>query len=158
MQNEFRSKPVHVTKTFLPDTAEYVSILTGALKKGWITNHGDLERALTEKLKAYFNVPCLFSWLSGPAMYAAERLLPPRLPMWPRPQPLYGKELSPYSRISRRIRSCPRRKAWRPALRKRPGPFCAFMCSVFPHRLRNCRNLPTVTAFRFFLMPRMHLA
>ncbi len=65
MQNEFRSAPVHVTKTFLPDTAEYISVLADALKKSWITNHGDLERALTEKLKAYFNVPCLSLCANG---------------------------------------------------------------------------------------------
>lgn len=65
MQNEFCNSPVYVTKTYVPDTGEYVSILHEALEKNWITNHGELERRLTEKLKAYFNVPCLSLCANG---------------------------------------------------------------------------------------------
>ena len=57
MRNEFYSQPVQVTKTFLPDFDEYSVILDQALKKGWITNHGELERRLAEKLRRYFDVP-----------------------------------------------------------------------------------------------------
>lgn len=65
MRNEFYSQPVQVTKTFLPDFDEYSVILDQALKKGWITNHGELERRLAEKLRRYFDVPALCLCANG---------------------------------------------------------------------------------------------
>lgn len=65
MKNKFNAEPVHVTKTFLPDTAEYLAVLDKALKKGWITNHGELERELWEKLRKYFDVPHLSLCANG---------------------------------------------------------------------------------------------
>ncbi|WP_298067023.1 DegT/DnrJ/EryC1/StrS family aminotransferase [uncultured Mailhella sp.] len=65
MAYTFYRDPVLVTKTWLPDFSEYSGILEHALKKGWVTNHGDLERSLTERLKAYFDVPGLSLCANG---------------------------------------------------------------------------------------------
>lgn len=42
-----------------------MAILDRALKKGWITNHGDLERELGERLKAFLQVPHMILCANG---------------------------------------------------------------------------------------------
>ena len=65
MSHAFYNEPVRVTKTFLPNFSEYSAILDHALKRNWITNHGDLERTLTERLCSCLGVPYLSLCANG---------------------------------------------------------------------------------------------
>ena len=50
---EYSSKPIQVTKAFLPPFQEYVERLQGIWDRGWLTNNGPLLLELEEKLKVY---------------------------------------------------------------------------------------------------------
>lgn len=56
---------INVTKTFLPDFEEYVSILKRAWNKQWITNNGELVQELEQKLKDYLRVQNLLFTNNG---------------------------------------------------------------------------------------------
>jgi dTDP-4-amino-4,6-dideoxygalactose transaminase len=47
---------INVTKTYLPDFEEYITILKRAWDKTWITNHGELVQELEQKLQDYLNI------------------------------------------------------------------------------------------------------
>ena len=47
---------INVTKTYLPPFEEYAAILKRAWDKTWITNHGELEQELEQKLKDYLGI------------------------------------------------------------------------------------------------------
>ncbi|MEO7046386.1 MAG: aminotransferase class I/II-fold pyridoxal phosphate-dependent enzyme, partial [Ferruginibacter sp.] len=47
---------INVTRTFLPDISEYVTILKKAWDKAWITNRGELTIELEGRLKTYLGV------------------------------------------------------------------------------------------------------
>lgn len=53
------NEKIFVTRTWLPDKDEYFACLNRAWTKRWITNHGELEIELNEKLRSYFQVPYL---------------------------------------------------------------------------------------------------
>lgn len=52
--------PVYVTKTFLPPVKEYLGYVNKIWKSGWVTNEGELDLQLQEKLKKYFGVKYLY--------------------------------------------------------------------------------------------------
>ncbi len=56
---------INVTKTFLPDQAEYQAILKRAWDTGWMTNRGVLVQELEDKLKAYLQVPNIIATTNG---------------------------------------------------------------------------------------------
>jgi len=47
---------IYVTKTVLPDIAEYVRYLETIWSRNWVTNNGELVQLLTEKLKRFLGV------------------------------------------------------------------------------------------------------
>lgn len=59
------SKPINVTKTFLPPQEEYNAVLKRAWDAGWITNRGLLVNELEHKLKAYLKVPNIIAMTNG---------------------------------------------------------------------------------------------
>ena len=56
---------INVTKTFLPEQAEYQAILKRAWDTGWMTNRGVLVKELEDKLKAYLQVPNIIATTNG---------------------------------------------------------------------------------------------
>lgn len=56
---------INVTKTYLPDFDEYISVLKRAWDKSWITNNGILVQELEGKLKDFLGVKHLFFTSNG---------------------------------------------------------------------------------------------
>jgi dTDP-4-amino-4,6-dideoxygalactose transaminase len=56
---------IHVTRTYLPDQDEYLSILKRAWDKRWITNNGELLQELELKLKSYLGLDHLMFCTNG---------------------------------------------------------------------------------------------
>lgn len=56
---------INVTKTYLPDFDEYVSVLKRAWDKAWITNNGELLLELEAKLKEHLGVKHLLFTSNG---------------------------------------------------------------------------------------------
>jgi dTDP-4-amino-4,6-dideoxygalactose transaminase len=56
---------INVTKTFLPDLAEYQSYLQGIWDRAWVTNNGQLVLELEQKLKEYLDIKNLWFTTNG---------------------------------------------------------------------------------------------
>jgi dTDP-4-amino-4,6-dideoxygalactose transaminase len=56
---------INVTKTYLPDFEQYISILKRAWDNAWITNNGELLQELEAKLKSYLEVRNLLFCSNG---------------------------------------------------------------------------------------------
>ncbi|MDR0882345.1 MAG: DegT/DnrJ/EryC1/StrS family aminotransferase [Candidatus Adiutrix sp.] len=58
-------KPCQVTRTFLPDRAEYNNLLDEIWSTAWVTNHGPLEARLRQNLQDYLAVPNMLLCANG---------------------------------------------------------------------------------------------
>lgn len=56
---------INVTKTYLPDIAEYQELLAGVWERAWVTNNGPLVQQLENQLKDYLGVKHLFFCSNG---------------------------------------------------------------------------------------------
>lgn len=56
---------INVTKSFLPDQAEYNAILKRSWDKSWITNRGPLVKELEQKIKNKFNISNIIATTNG---------------------------------------------------------------------------------------------
>ena len=59
------SKPINVTKPFLTDEKEYISLLNEIWDSDWLTNNGPLSRRLCDKLKQYLGAEYLSLTANG---------------------------------------------------------------------------------------------
>ncbi|WP_299228836.1 DegT/DnrJ/EryC1/StrS aminotransferase family protein [uncultured Psychroserpens sp.] len=56
---------INVTKSFLPDQAEYNAILKLSWDKAWVTNRGELVKQLEEKIKTKFKITNIIATTNG---------------------------------------------------------------------------------------------
>lgn len=56
---------INVTKTFLPDQAEYQAHLKKSWDKSWITNRGDLVKSLEQQIKDKFQISNMIATTNG---------------------------------------------------------------------------------------------
>ncbi|MDT0649097.1 DegT/DnrJ/EryC1/StrS family aminotransferase [Autumnicola edwardsiae] len=56
MENKSK-EPIYVTKTYLPEKAEYETYLDKIWQNGWLTNEGPLVKSLQIKLQNFLDVP-----------------------------------------------------------------------------------------------------
>ncbi|MBR9846482.1 MAG: DegT/DnrJ/EryC1/StrS family aminotransferase [Algicola sp.] len=56
---------INVTKSFLPDQAEYNAILKTSWDKAWITNRGALVKELEQKIKTKFHITNMIATTNG---------------------------------------------------------------------------------------------